>query len=499
MDPVHSLLESLGPVRSSTLSERLCADFHITPEAARKRLSRVQQPIRKYPIGLLPKREAFFYHQKDRDTEQFWANLMRDMRETESGASAAIDGLRARGGIVSLNEFSVISGAPIRQLKQVPATLVLQRLEAAKIVRTRLMPELGGDVVHLNQPDLGHTDFDGFRGRRLAEEVMLDGVREWARRLGMAGYNSIAIRGDDHPRMVGPYKWDLTGPSYLMPLRGIKGAVEQQGFLVADVFVGDALDQHQIRYFIRKARSLRATTKVGSILPLIVAQGFTPGALTQGHKAGLMMATPENLFGSRAASAFENLVDVLRNAGAVVASNPDRLIELFENLQDIEGKAGNLRGILFELLCAYLVRNEGGSIDMGRKATDTKTGKNADIDVMSIRGKVQCVLYECKGKSPGGTVSQIEVDDWIRRLPVFISFIRSLPQLSEIPLRCEIWTSGEFEPAALAALEREKQKRIKVPIDWKNGSEVRNFGLKYKEKTVTSAFDQHFFKHPLNA
>ena len=92
MDPVHSLLESLGPVRSSVLAKRLCDDFQLTPEAARKRLSRMRPPIRRYPVSLLPKREAFFYHQSDRETERFWSNLIRDMRETESGASAAMDG-----------------------------------------------------------------------------------------------------------------------------------------------------------------------------------------------------------------------------------------------------------------------------------------------------------------------------------------------------------------------------------------------------------------------
>ena len=56
----------------------------------------------------------------------------------------------------------------MRQLKQVPVALVLQRLEAAKSVRTATMPDLGGEVVILNQPDLGHADYQGFKGRRLA-------------------------------------------------------------------------------------------------------------------------------------------------------------------------------------------------------------------------------------------------------------------------------------------------------------------------------------------
>jgi hypothetical protein len=283
-----------------------------------------------------------------------------------------------------------------------------------------------------------------------------------------------------------------------MPLRGLKGAVEQQGFLVADAFVGTAIDHHQLRYFIRKAHSLCATTKVGSILPIIIAQGFTSEALTLGHKAGLILATPATLFGTRAAQAFDNLVETMRNAAAIVAKNPDRLIELLSSLQDIEGKAGNLRGVLFELLCAYLVRNDGTSIDMGRKAFDPDAGKFADIDLMCVRGHSECVLYECKGKVPGGTVSQAEVEDWIRRLPIFKAHVRANESLREANIRFELWTSGVFEPEALAILQQEKQHRTKTAIDWKDGKQVRSLSIKGKEKAITSAFEEHFFKHPLN-
>jgi hypothetical protein len=278
----------------------------------------------------------------------------------------------------------------------------------------------------------------------------------------------------------------------------MKGEAEQQGFLVADAFAGTAIDHHQLRYFVRKAQSLRATTKVGSILPMIVAQGFTPEALTLGHKAGLILATPATLFGSRAARAFDNLVDTMRNAAAIVAKNPDRLIDLLGSLQDIEGRAGNLRGVLFELFCAYLVRNDGTSIDMGRRAFDPASGKFADIDVMCVRGHSECVLYECKGKVPGGTVSKEEVDDWLRRLPIFKSHVRANESLREADIRFELWTSGDFEPDALATLGQEKQHRTNTLIDWKDGRQVRHLSIKGKEKAITSAFDEHFFKNPLN-
>jgi hypothetical protein len=309
----------------------------------------------------------------------------------------------ARGGIVSAEEFAVISGAPNQQRKHVPVNLVLNRLCEAGFLRSLTYADMG-DVVELGRAELGQVDRVGFRPRQLVEGVMLDAVREWARKLGLASYNSIAIRGDNHPRLVGPYKWDLTGPSYLLPLRDGKKSANGQGFLVADAFATEMLDRNQIRYIVRKATGLRATTRVGRVLRLVIAQGFTGEAVTVGHKAGLVMATPTSLFGRHVARALTDLFATLSKAAEIVSANPDRLAGLIEDLAGIEGAAGNLRGVLFELMVAYLVRQHG-SIDLGRKAYDSDTGKVADIDILLVKGRAGCVAYECKGKGPGGHVT----------------------------------------------------------------------------------------------
>lgn len=127
---------------------------------------------------------------------------------------------------------------------------------------------------------------------------------------------------------------------------------------------------------------------------------------------------------------------------------------MIEDLTEIEGAAGNLRGILFELMVAHLVRQDNaGSIDMGRKAYDPQTHDEADIDILLVKGKNRCVAYECKGKNPGGSVTLAEVEDWLRRLPIFRKYIRSRDSLSEAQIKFELWTSGEFEPDALAKLQ----------------------------------------------
>ena len=82
MDPIQRILKQDGPSRSSRIAKILQDEFAIDAATARKRLSRVKQPIRRFPLRLLPKNESFLYLQDQRRTELFWTNLMRDLRET---------------------------------------------------------------------------------------------------------------------------------------------------------------------------------------------------------------------------------------------------------------------------------------------------------------------------------------------------------------------------------------------------------------------------------
>jgi hypothetical protein len=93
MDDLERFLTTNGPSRSSLVGEYLVQQSGMTPEAARQRLSRAANPIVRFPIPLLPKREAFMYHLRDRNTGRFWDNFHRDLRETNSVYGAALDGV----------------------------------------------------------------------------------------------------------------------------------------------------------------------------------------------------------------------------------------------------------------------------------------------------------------------------------------------------------------------------------------------------------------------
>lgn len=493
MGAIEELLEKDGPCRSSLLVQMLIDQFGLEPATARKRVSRIKAPIYRFPIPLLPKRETFVYHEDQRNTELFWANLVRDLRETNSVYGAALDGLIARGGIVAYDQFAVISGAPLALKGQVSSDRVADTLVKAGAINSFNPPD-PRDSYFSVRPELGHVHEAEFRPRLIAEGVILDAVREWVRKLGLASYHKITIRGESRLPQVGQFQWDLSGPSYLLPLQ--RGNAKH-GFLVADVFADRVLSHFSIQFFIRKVQMLRASSNSGDTIPLLVAQSFTPEALKVGHAAGIVLATPENLFGNKVGIAVKSLVETLKNAAAIATTNPERLSKLIDDLSEIEGAAGNLRGVLFELITAYLAKIGAVSVDVGVTARDPNTGKTANIDVLKVCSKGECIGIECKGKSPGGVVTKEEIQDWLKRIPIFRAHITGEQRFREARISFEIWTTGTFSTDALELLELEKSKRTTTPIAWKDGQLVAEISKMAKEKSISNALNEHFLKHPL--
>ena len=295
--------------------------------------------------------------------------------------------------------------------------------------------------------------------------------------------------------MVGQFKWDLTGPSYLLPVRrpGITN-----GFVVADVTAEERLSEHEIRYFIRKVKMYQNTSNSGVLFPILMARGFSGEALTQGHKAGLMLTTPRTLFGKGVSDALEELTKTLTRAAAIAAVDGDRLHYLLNHLTEIEGRAGNMRGILFELMVAHVAkRHFGGSVDVGKSHTHRQDGRSVDLDVICVTGQSSVHLIECKGKAPGGVVSKEEVAEWIRKLPLMQDYVVSREHLRERHQTYEFWTTGSFASDALGLLEVECSRRTKRPIFWKDGTAVRKKASELRLKSIGDALDQHFVKHPL--
>jgi len=499
MNSVESILWQDGPGLSSDIARKLVAQG-MSPDVARQRISRAGPNVRRLAGLVFPRNARFLYHAKQDGKEVYWLALARDIREASPAYGPALAALQARDGVVLLEQFPIISGSPIRQKGQVSSETVLQRLEAVHLVERGELQGLGPVVSLRADGHLGHPNFQRLRARVIVEKMLLLALRDWARRLGVASYDKIEIRGEtEQLPEFGTFRWDLCGPSYMTPIvRRRKDGAPQPGFLVADVIAGENVNEHAVAAFVRKFTLSSYLKNLPAFLPILMADGFTQEAFNLGRQHGLMLATPKNLFGRDVAVGLATLLETLSKAAAIAVGKPEVIGEVFDKLSGIHGADRNLRGSLFELVVGHVVQARyGGSIDINHLVRDDAF--RAEIDVRRIvAGEVW--IYECKGYQPDHLIDVPEIEAWLTEtVPGLYRATKSEDRFNSSEIHFEFWTSGGFTAAAIARLKEAQSKTRRYAIGWKGGADVRAELARLSASGMATMFDQHFLKHPIAA
>ncbi len=497
MNKIVQLLQERGPSLSNDLAGILRQEGK-SAEAARQTVSRLPPGVRVLHGLPFPKRARFLYLDQHFPSDVYWDALTKAIHIANPAYSAALAGVRARGGCVPARHFEAAAGSPVKQKGQVSAVTVLERLCSVELL-TKMEVEGIGECILLGGEGMDSAALARMRARILTESVLLDAIRSWAGKMNLASPKATRIRDDAPAPQFATCRFDLCGPCYLRPIRGRAGEKVTPGFFVADVVVGSQLDTTAVAGFLRKCTLLGNLRKASPFLPMLIADGFTVEALRDCRSAGVIATRPETLFGHDVAVALGDLLQTLSNAAAIAAANPDRIDDLFRRLSGIEGAAGNLRGALFEMIVAHIVRaTNGGSIDIGTLVRSPKTGDRAEIDVRLVREK-QLYTYECKGYQPSTVVKREEVEQWLtKRIPTINAAHRAEERFSDSAMHHEFWTSGSFHPEALQLLNKAKATTTKYVIDWKDGSAVREYAKEVKSPGIRKMLDEHYFKHDLS-
>src|SRR5690625_6523245 len=126
-------------------------------------------------------------------------------------------------------------------------------------------------------------------------------------------------------------------------------------FVMCDVSISSEVTEDGLRPFINKCDGVRGLKNLGRCLQIFVADRYTSSAFTLAKRKGVIPATPETLFGKEVAEGLRSLIETLEHA-ATNHFSPAKLDKLFKSLESIEGATMNLRGSLFEYLCAEIIR-----------------------------------------------------------------------------------------------------------------------------------------------
>lgn len=453
--------------------------------------------MRRFTTWTLPRNERFLYLDAQFAGDQFWESLIKTHVACKSAYGVAISSLLARDGAIPAERFQIISGSPNRLKKHVGSDAVLERLVSSGFINKTADSNGVEWLIVDSRKSASPVSLKNAKSRMVVEEILATAVLDWIRKLGLSSYDATKLRSPGNIPRVGQFGWDITGPSYVSPLRTSWNGRLVAGFFVVDV-VHAELTEEQIGYFLRKCSITRSVRSMRPFIGMLVAERFSAEAFKLGRGSGVILATPENLFGAEIADGLNALIETLKNAAAVAAAQPERVHALLECLSKFEGSAGNLRGALFELIVGHLVlKGEGGSIDVDVDVTDPD-GNAANIDVRRVKGDHELALYECKGYLPSKEVTRREIETWLtKKIPVMRAALMQETRFAARELSFEFWTTGRFAADAVSLLQKASSRLRKYRIAWKGGEEVLRYARSKHIKGVADTLNEHYFQHPL--
>jgi hypothetical protein len=491
-------LKSLGPCLSTELAQHLVKTHGISQATARQRVARAAGPVKKLKHLPFARGVRFVYLEKDFRSPYYWDRLFAAILASKSAYARALVAVQARG-MIPVAHFNAACGAPIAQKKHISAGTVLERMVAAGMLERVDVPGIGECVmtrqlsegVEYMPPDAVAK----VRARLIAEGILLDSVKEWLRRLGMASFNKVKVRGvpGDVP-MVGTYAWDLTAPSYLGPLSAwSKDGVLKPGLIACDVLLAGSLGLASAEAFLYKVDALKALKKLGKTLFIYVSEHFSAEAFQEMRSAGILPATPETLFGKDVAAGFRELSKVLAEA-AVKSVSPDRFDMLFSSLGKLEGAVGNMRGSLFELLVAEVTRrNHPAPVELN-KICKGKEGARAEVDVWLVIPNREARFIECKGHAPGSAIDDDEIEQWLnKRILTVRQHVDQYLEPKPSKLVFELWYTGALSSEAFARIERTREaNQKKFEITLVGPEDIRAEVRALNDISLLRTFEQHF-------
>lgn len=491
MGNVKEILKQNGPLPSSRIKEILMKTG-LGDEAAKQRISRTRGTVKRLQTIRLPNREQFLYLNDQFATDAYWSSLIKTHTEANTAYGIAFQSIVGRGGVAKEEQFHILSGAPKKLSKHTGSTHVLERLIDSKLLIRTSDPDLGDLIQVDGQGYLNFQPTQIKKARLLSERIILNGLKDWIRKLGLGSYNKVETILDGKIPSYGQFDFDLVSPSYIYPLVEKTRTSANPGFVVSDV-IYQTLEKSHIQYFIKKCRINRQLKKMRPFLGILVSERFSTEAFDFGKKEGLILTTPEIIFGQEIADALKDLVNTLEQAAAFATTNPDKITQLFSSLSKLEGAENNVKGALFELIVGHVVLNlYGTSIDIGVKVV-APDGKMAEIDVRRVKGNHEVAVYECKSRPPKHEMSLNEVKMWFsERVPIIRKALLNEQRFQDMHMTFEYWTTGEYSSEALHFLEELKGSVKKYSIDWKNGKEVLKATKNAKTKSMIDVLKNHY-------
>lgn len=250
-------------------------------DTIRKAISRLKQPYMRLKYIRLANNAQILYHKENWLTIDFCKKVTNILKDDNSIYAAALEAIKARGGYVLEKYFPILSGSG-EQKKHIWPNKIKDNLISAGLLIEDDIENLG-KVLYLLEAE-GNNVAAFVRAYCIQEQVMLQLIEDWLKRLNFITYNQTCHKNltEDLPKFATTY-WDITSPSYLLPLM----RANKQGSVICDLFLKDISDVSQIQYIMKKLELLSVQKNISRYLPIIIAPSFSQEAFMSLKRNGI--------------------------------------------------------------------------------------------------------------------------------------------------------------------------------------------------------------------
>ena len=473
MTHIEKILYSKGPLISSELALLLSKKLGVSVNTASQRISRSKN-LKKIKGFFVSNQSLIFLEDQYKDGE-LYDSFSKALQKHGRKYWYCLNAINMHGGIIESKYLECYTNYPILPLKKhFPFKIVMQKFVSNGILLfDRTEYRFAPRFAPLRTSSLSHRTIE------VIKEDILIHFHKYLKNCGMISYNSGELFSEH-----GKFRWSFKGVSYI---RGLVSS-SNPGFILADILFGREIQKNDVEFFIKKLDHIQSYKNASRVMPFLIVDDLHKDALIELKKNGIVVGFIGELFGEKYAIALRELVSVLNNAGASLKAEPNKYLELIDELKLYnETLIYNIRGTLFEYFVGHLHSKKCKSLDIGREIYEYNS--KHEIDVFAIYD-TKVVFAECKATN--SRIDFDKIDNWVSvKIPAFRKWLLKQELLKNHKIEFEYWSTGGYTSKAIKNL-KSASKSKKYNVAFSDGKQIRKKAIAMKNKKLKEAIDNFF-------
>ena len=446
MTNIEKILHNSGPLMSSKLVSLVEKQEKVGNNTASQKVSRDISILKLK--GFYSSGQSFCYLEKHITEPDFFDKLLKSMEESGKKYWYCLNAIKMTGGIISQKYLECYTNYPVLALRShIPFKEILQKFVSNNILI------FNGDYYLLSPRfNQSYVKYTQYLTLEMIKEDILNNFHSFTKNTGFISFNTGQIFAE-----FGKLNWAFKG---LCPVSGFK-TNGKFGFLLADILFGHSIYEKDVQFFIEKLKTIQNFKNASRILPFLIVDDLDPKALDSLKKNGIIVCFIKELFGQKYADTLKDLVGVLNNAGASLKQDPNKYLNLIDELKKYNnGLANNIKGTLFEFVIGHFHSVESqSSIDLGLKIDKSK------------------------------------IEKWTsEKIPAFRNWANKQETWKNKKIEFEYWSTSGFETDAETILSRLSSTASIIKVSYYSGQDIRNKAVKMRNKKLKEAVDNFFLK-----